>query len=584
MNANEPLRADTQAPLAWLTWEVALYGAVWILGMGLRFAAIGRWPLAEAGAQTALAAWRTVSGAAWRPPHYIPLLYDANLLTFYLTKATGASARLLPVLVSGWLILLPWMIRDVLGRWGALLAALLLAVAPSWALYSVAADSPILTTTATATLLVMLYRYACTKERQYALWASAVLALGLTAGPGIYTPLFVALVGIGICALASRDRSWMSGLVTQVREMPWSRMALVFVGTFVLAASGFLANLGGIGASVEQLGVWMQHLAPRSSDLAWYAYPTTLATYESLTISLAIMGAIMGAIKRRRLDLALLAWALIVLVLGTLLGHRRPMWVLDIMLPLAILAARGFDRAVQCLSPGATAPDLAVAAGGVILIVFGFLQLATYMHTAEENLLIYAGIIYGLLIVALVGYGLLGYRGSALRVGMVLVLFITGVITARATSALCFQTGRDPRERLLYHPASAELDEVRAFVLETSSRRAGDSHLLDIEYDALLDPWVGWATRDMIAAQKVDGISPTSDAAMLLTPARGTEDWPVGYVGQRFRVTGTFSHQGLTTRERLKWFFYRDPVGEVLSTDLQIWVRLPDQNSDTRER
>jgi len=186
-------------------------------------------------------------------------------------------------------------------------------------------------------------------------------------------------------------------------------------------------------------------------------------------------------------------------------------------------------------------------------------------------------------VVALVGYGLLGYGGSALRVGAVLVLFIAGVITARATTALLFQTGRDAREPMLYQPASAELSEVRALLLDLSSKRAGDPHLLDIAYDRTLDPWMGWATRDMVNAEAVDGIGASPEAIVLLTPAREAEDWPVGYIGQRYAVTETFSRQGLSTRERLKWFFYRDLVGAEQPTDLHVWVRLPDQN-DTRER
>ena len=109
-----------------------LYGVIVIVALAVRLAGLDQWPLTEVEANTALAAWRTVQGSTWRPAYYLPLLYDVYLVLFWFTLATDAATRILPALVGAGLVLLPYCARDLLGRKAALVAALLLALGPSW--------------------------------------------------------------------------------------------------------------------------------------------------------------------------------------------------------------------------------------------------------------------------------------------------------------------------------------------------------------------------------------------------------------------------------------------------------------------
>ena len=184
-------------PLSWLTIEVALYGLIFLSGLVARFAALGRWPFLDTEIGTALAAWRTLKGSDWRPVQYLPLLYDADLLLFGLTRATDAAGRLLPALVGGGLIIVPYFVRDLLGRRGSLAASLLLAFAPTWLFASRTADGAILTATASALLLLSVYRYMRSEEPRYLRLGAVILALGLVSGAGFYT-LLVSVVVVGL--------------------------------------------------------------------------------------------------------------------------------------------------------------------------------------------------------------------------------------------------------------------------------------------------------------------------------------------------------------------------------------------------
>lgn len=559
-----------------LTVEIAVYGLIMLAGLVLRLASLGRWPLMETGVNTALAAWRTLQGSAWRPLRYVPLIYDANLVLFGLTRATDATTRLLPVIAGAGLVLMPYFARDVLGRKGALAASLLLAFAPTWVFFSRTSEGSILTAAASALLLLSASSYLSSKEPRDAALGAVALGLGLTAGPGIYTLLVSTLLFGIVWWLRHRDdEERRTVFVGRIVGAATKKNLLLFLGIFLFFASGFLVNTGGIGASIELAGWWARDLSPASSDLAWSALPKVLLTYELLTLALALVGGIEGLRRRDQLDIFLVSWVAVALVSGMLLGHRQPIWLTDALLPLVILAARGFQHLWDSLSPGATITDGVAVLVALALLAFGFLELAAYTHTGQEKYVSYARIGWGLTIIAWAAYWYWAQRDAALRVAVVVLGLCMLILTVRATTAVAYQNGRDPREGLVYHPSSLQLADFETFVLTLSSRQAGDPHILDIVYEESLDPWMGWYLRDYPNARQVASVGAQPQATALVTPARAREAWPSGYVGQRFRLQETRPKQRLTIRERLRWLFYRDAVGTEEATELHIWVKLP---------
>jgi len=559
-------------PLPWLTVEAGVHGLILAAALGARLAALGRWPLLETGANTALAAWRTAHGSAWRPDYYIPLLYDANLLLFWMIRATDAAARLLPALVGSALVILPYFARDVLGRRGALAASLLLAFSPGWVFFSRTADGPILVAGASALLLLSACRYVRDKRAERLRLGAVALALGLTAGQGIYALLVSALVFGLVWWWRGRRQEGLKHLRAVIAGAASRRNALLFVGVFAFFASGFLANPGGIGASVELAGHWVRSLAPGSTSLPARAHPRTLATYEFLTLALAVVGAVWGLAKRDRLDAYLTLWVALVLILGTALGHRHPRGILDALLPLVILAARGFERLWNRLAPRACLTDGIVALVAVPVLVFGFLELASYTHTGQGQFLIFAGIAWAGLVIAWIAYWLWAQRDAAMRVGAFWVVLVMTVMTVRASTAVAYQTGRDPRESLVYQPTSVQVRDLEALISTLSIHQARDAHLIAIDYERALGPWLAWYLRDFPNAREVAYVGNQPAATALVTVMRPPAEWPAGYVGQRFRLRETWPTQTLSAGEYLRWLFYRDPVGVVEATEVQVWV------------
>lgn len=568
-----PASASAAAALSWLTFEVALYGVIAVAALAVRLAALDRWPLMETGADTALAAWRAIHGSAWRPTHYVPLLYSAQLPLFWATRATDAAAALLPALVGAGLTLLPLFARDLLGRKGALAASLLLAFAPTWVFFSRTADSPILTAAASALLLLAAHRYLRNRRAGDARLGVIALALGLTSGPGIYTTLLAALL-YGAFRWARSSEEERADLRAAFEGVKTRQNLFWLLGVFVLVASAFTANPQGIGASVEQLGYWARYLSPGQSDLPWYAFPRTLALYEFLTLTLAIVGATTSLNRREPVAIFATAWFALALILG-LLGHRQPMWLPDALLPLVLLAAYGVEYLWNRLTPETILLDGVIALAVLAILGFTFVELSTFIQTGQEQHFTYARIAWGVLLVGWAAYSLWGYRDSASRVATAAILVVMTIFTIRAATAVAYQTARDPREPLVYQPSSAQLRDFEALVADTSSRQAGDPHILDIAYEESFTPWVAWALRDYPNAQAVASVGQAPQAMALVTAPRDKDTRPSGYMGQRFRLRETWSSQGLSFRDRLRWFIYRSPVGAEQATEIELWVRLP---------
>ena len=113
-------------PYSKLTVEIGLYAILATLALALRLYRLGLAPLSTSEAMLSVAALR---GTAI-PTGASPLLYWVNAFLFSTFGAGDTLVRLLPALAGSVLVLLPALMRERIGRVGALGAAALLAISP----------------------------------------------------------------------------------------------------------------------------------------------------------------------------------------------------------------------------------------------------------------------------------------------------------------------------------------------------------------------------------------------------------------------------------------------------------------------
>ena len=193
-----PAASTTERPLfAWLTWEVALYGLILVLGLVLRLGLLEARIMDVPEAEQAGQAWQLATGGT-PAGRWSPLLLSGQALLFALFGASDTTVRLLPALAGSLIVLLPFFLRSRVGRVGALAAALALAISPTLVYSARTGDGATLLAFCAFGALALWFAYREHKSTGY-LYAIAVLAaLGLLADLRVVGLLIVGLAAWAI--------------------------------------------------------------------------------------------------------------------------------------------------------------------------------------------------------------------------------------------------------------------------------------------------------------------------------------------------------------------------------------------------
>jgi uncharacterized protein (TIGR03663 family) len=608
------LVADIEVPVpveksSIVTMEQAAYVAMGLLAVGLRFFQLGLRPLNEAEAVQALAAFRFATGAIpSAPAGTIPALFTTNVLGFTLMGASDAIARWLPALAGVILVLLPWGLRRRLGRGGALAASFVLAISPSAVYGARNLDGAIVVAACGLAVIVGLLNYVDTHRPGYLYLTVVALGLGLVAGPGTYSLLLIFLA-FGLLLFVrelvlNRQGGW-SSLAEAARAARsekglLARAAAVLAATFGLVATTFILHPAGVGHAADLVGEWARSFLPEA-DGQPFIYPLLLLLrYELLIL---VMGLVeMGRwAASRRTDLQegtqpgsafphtvfLIFWALAATVLILVAGHRPPGNVLSVVVPLALLAGQGMERACRWISQRNLWSETAVFALVALGIgIFFYLQVVAFgLSSSTETVsfagaTLYVGTTYLILIVvALFLFAVLGVvawvlRGPQLVLagGWLAALVFLSLFGFKAMWTVNFAHSSDARELMIMQTT---VPEVRLFVdrLEALSlEKSGDAHTLRFTVDAATGPVVAWYLRDFGQQSTVDSLSAPPDTVAAVTLA--AQDLPIGetFRGQGFALRTHWLPWGLWGRELVRWLLFTEGSLPVVDQEVVLWV------------
>jgi predicted membrane-bound mannosyltransferase len=298
-------------PLARLSVADGLYLLVVLAAAVIRLTALGQIPLAPTEAKEALAAWQFLqvgqSIVEFDSPAYFTL--TALLLPFFGTS--DVTARMVAVLFGLGLVLLPWFLRDQLGRIGALVTAALFAVSPLYTTVSRTAGGQ-----AIALFAIMLAAVAALRLQngrgQHWLYVLAIaLALGLTSSPLIYSGLITLAIAWWLQRKISPESKH---VVWPEREELIKALAVGTVLFFALSTY-FLTHLSGIGAAAQLLGDWLAQFSLQGDLQALLTPFLVLARYEIVLLPLGIFGILWSIWRNHPLGTLFTYWLLTGLIL-----------------------------------------------------------------------------------------------------------------------------------------------------------------------------------------------------------------------------------------------------------------------------
>jgi uncharacterized protein (TIGR03663 family) len=560
-------------------------GTIGVIAALMRLYALGSRPLGIAEAALALPALRFVQGQPAELTDFSPLLTNLNVLVFFLAGANDFWARLMPALFGIVLVALPMTcFRHRLGTGGALATSVLVAGSPTFWLFARTLDPATLCAVTSLVFVGVGFDVVDYYTRRNLLVAAGALALALTAGPGIYTILLFMLVfGLGAWLLHRRQGAPMwdriavaYGAIRDDRD-GLAQASAVFGAAFIVAATGFLVNFGGIQAALNLFVDWLASFSLVREYPVWY-YPGTLVLYEPAILLFGLLGASVAVRRQDLFGTFLVTWFVGSLILYTLVGVTEPQWVVWILLPLVLLAGHGITWVFELEEVEEASRALLVGAFVVPLLAYVVLQLAFYAQagTQSMNLFLALGAAAMTIVIALVfASSRLGmaWRPATVARGLgISLLLLTLSLSLHVAWHLNFPEHEPVRELLLAESTWGDMRDMITMLETVSQDRVGDTVNVPITVDGRLEPLVPWYLRDFANVTVVDEVRQPPGTPVVIVPATDKEP-AIGdqYVGQSFRVTSRWLPASLTGKELARWYFYREgPAPE--SSELIVFV------------
>ena len=601
--------AERQEPVSWLTVERVGYVAVGLLAAALRFAELGLRPLNEAEVVQALAALRFTDGSFQAAPSgTIPGLFSGNVIAFTLMGSGDAIARWLPALVGLILVLLPYGLRHRLGRGGALVASFMLAVSPSAVFFSRYLDGAILVAACGLAMVVGLISFIDTHRRGGLYLAATALGLGLTVGSGLYTILLILLAFGLLLYLQARLRDCSPGW--SALDVAWSRLRSekgllvttggVLAATFGLVAMTFVLHPSGVGHAADLVGGWARSFLPESGGQPPIYPLLLLLRYELLVVVLGLVeiGRWLASKRSEQQESAevslsfpltalLVFWALAATFVILLSGHRPAGNLLLVVVPLALLAGQGVERAWRWIRW----PQVWLEATLFALIAFGlsiflYLQIVAYVQSSTGATVSFAGITLlagstylilagvGLLLLVVLGVAAWIWRGPHLLLsgGWLAVLLLLGLWGFRTMWGLNFARADDARELMILRTTAPDVRHFAERLSALSLDKVGDATTLPITVDSATGPVVTWYLRDFEQQFVVEDLyaQPGTTAAVSLA----AQDLPIGetFRGQSFPLQKQWLPWGLGSRDVARWLLFAEVSPPTVEREVVLWV------------
>src|SRR2546428_718079 len=356
-----------------LTWEAAAYGVLIACAFAFRLWDLGSRAMHHDESLHSYYAYQILQGHGYEhsPVLHGPFQFFGTALTFFLTGgASDTSARILPALFGGVLVLLPLLFRSRLGRLGALVTATLIAFSPALLYYSRFAREDIYAAVFTLGIVICVWRYIDEEKPHYLYISAALLALSFatkettfvfTAIMLIFLDLWAALefagqargrgsrMARGSAFLGYAPFAWAIAPLWQCIGqhgaqggaqpefyylMFWPAyecLALAFAGPALL----YYSLRGGPGSWLLTVITVVALLSAFGADS--FADDTAVEVAQCLALALAAVTLFL-AVKGDIFERFLVFWTVTSLVAYSLVGEKMPWLTVHTTLPLVILA------------------------------------------------------------------------------------------------------------------------------------------------------------------------------------------------------------------------------------------------------
>jgi len=339
--------------------------AVLIVGLAalLRLPWLDLRPLHHDEGSNAIFIQRILQGGSYQydPENYHgPLLFDLTAWALRLLGSTTVVFRLVPALLGILMVLLILGMRRPLGLPGTRLAALLVAVSPSFVYFSRDNIHEIYFTV--LTLLLVSAVSGCLLRGA----VGRTVLVGLSAGGLIATKETAVLV---LGALAAGLMLSGGGGMPRLRPAHLVTAALLAIASSAWLYDRALPDPRALSGPLHSVLLWAERGFAASGHVKpWWYFLRVLAYEEPAILVAALAGGVIGLRRRDRFAVFVAGWAAAILAIHSVIPYKTPWLVLNPLLPMALLAGRAGS-----LSAGVPAMGIRIGRALLALLLLGSL-------------------------------------------------------------------------------------------------------------------------------------------------------------------------------------------------------------------
>lgn len=237
--SNTWLQRPIHPALPAITNEIAVFAGILLLAVFTRFYDLGTRVMSHDESLHTYFSWLLYRGQGYQhtPMMHGPFQFHIIALTYFLFGVSDFTARIPAVLFSIATVWMVWYWRAYLGKWGALVAGLLMVISPYMLYYGRYVRNESFVGFSGIVLLYAILRYLESGEKRYLYFVTAATVLHFTSKETAFIYTAQALVFLGIY------------LIVRVTGQRWqNRENLYNLFVILLAAAVLLAGIGaGVG-------------------------------------------------------------------------------------------------------------------------------------------------------------------------------------------------------------------------------------------------------------------------------------------------------------------------------------------------
>jgi hypothetical protein len=482
--------------------------------------------------------------------------------------------RLVPALFGLALALTPWFVRHRVGRLGALVAALLLAISPLQTLTARTAGGQSIGLFAGMMVFIAWLRFQEDGARAWLIALALALALGLTSAP----LFFAVILALAVAWLAQRlvgpalvrDEEGQRAPLIKPAGPALRRAFTVGLVTLLLLATGLFLSLRGVGSTVDLLADWLRRFQFTSSSYVMTGPFAALLRYE---VALLLLG-LRAALREKPFAVFLVYWSLGALLLMLLQPGTMPN-VLVLALPAYLLIGRFANHVLdQTSSSWWLAFGLATLFAGAIfyLNMVRYARLAGLQGVPDPT---YHLLIAFLALAAVLALTLLifGWDRAATAKGLLSGLLALLLVFAWGSAWwLSREAANDTRERWIAEGTDVDIRLIRQTVQELSWQASNSVNGVALT-SAVDSPALRWYLRDFDNATFAELLPSATSSPVLITPLDYDPVVASNYIGAEYTFAHPDTVHNLGAIDALRWWFFRQSPIPISEQRLILWLR-----------